>query len=155
GGIPVVQRVGSFRSAPVCPGTPNTICVPTGDLTTYPSVERATDGEDYIEGNAGNDVIFGGLGQDDLVGGNSDFYSLADQTFKLCDAKGLNCLVGTWKVVGLSASTLLGPLDTLTVTGPTLPTDSLGITRTLMLVGNALSIVGKVKLTGGNTITRS
>ena len=37
---------------------------------------RASDGEDYIEGNAGNDVIFGNLGQDDLVGGSSDFFSL-------------------------------------------------------------------------------
>ena len=45
--------------------------------TTYPSVERATDGEDYIEGNGGNDVVFGGLGQDDIVGGSSDFFSLS------------------------------------------------------------------------------
>src|SRR5581483_9059833 len=76
GGILVVQRAGAFRSDPSCPGTPNTICDPTGVLTTYPSVERATDGEDYVEGNAGNDVVFGGLGQDDLVGGSSDYFSL-------------------------------------------------------------------------------
>ena len=37
---------------------------------------RATDGEDYIEGNGGNDIVFGGLGQDDIVGGSSDFFSL-------------------------------------------------------------------------------
>ena len=76
GGIPAVQRVGSFRGTAVCTGAVNSICDPTGTLVTYGSVERASDGEDYIEGNAGNDVIFGGLGQDDIVGGSSDFFSL-------------------------------------------------------------------------------
>ncbi|HEV8460189.1 MAG TPA: Calx-beta domain-containing protein [Gaiellaceae bacterium] len=76
GGIPVVQRVGAFRTTPVCTGAPGTICDPTGVLVTYASIGRASDGEDYIEGNAGNDVIFGGLGQDDLVGGSSDYFSL-------------------------------------------------------------------------------
>jgi Ca2+-binding RTX toxin-like protein len=51
-------------------------CDPVGPLTIYPSIGRVSDGEDYIEGNAGNDIAFGGLGQDDLVGGNSDFFSL-------------------------------------------------------------------------------
>ena len=37
---------------------------------------RATDGEDYIEGNGGDDIVFGGLGQDDIVGGSSSFFSL-------------------------------------------------------------------------------
>ena len=41
-----------------------------------PSVESASDGDDYIEGNGGTDVIFGGLGRDDLVGGSSDLFSL-------------------------------------------------------------------------------
>jgi Ca2+-binding RTX toxin-like protein len=41
-------------------------------LVVLPSVEVVdTDGDDYIEGNAGNDLIFGGLGQDDLIGGSS------------------------------------------------------------------------------------
>src|SRR4029077_9227737 len=76
GGIPVLQRVGAFRAPAICTGMVNSICDPTGLLVTYPSVERASDGEDYIEGNAGNDVILGNLGQDDLVGGSSDFFSL-------------------------------------------------------------------------------
>src|SRR5205823_5797932 len=133
GNIPVVQRVGAFRSTPVCTGLPNTICDPTGVLTTYPSIERGTDGEDYIEGNAGNDVLFGGLGQDDIVGGSSDYFSLADQTIKISG------LAGTWKVVGVSAGTL-------TVTGATLPTEALGTNRTISLVNNALTIAGTVKL---------
>ena len=41
-----------------------------------PSFDAMTDGDDYIEGNAGNDVIFGNLGQDDIVGGSSDLFSL-------------------------------------------------------------------------------
>src|SRR5262249_51844091 len=49
---------------------------PIGPLTVVASVERASDGEDYVEGGGGNDVIFGGLGQDDLVGGSSGFFSL-------------------------------------------------------------------------------
>src|SRR5204862_338022 len=55
-------RVGASR-------TPGGATDPVGALTIAPSFEKTTDGEDYIEGNAGNDVIFGGLGQDDLVGG--------------------------------------------------------------------------------------
>ena len=38
--------------------------------------QRATDGDDYIEGGGGNDVIFGNLGQDDIVGGSSNLFSL-------------------------------------------------------------------------------
>ena len=50
---------------------------PTAPLTIRPSVDnRATDGDDYIEGGGGNDVIFGNLGQDDIVGGSSDLFSL-------------------------------------------------------------------------------
>ena len=41
-----------------------------------PSVDRATDGADYIEGGGGNDVIFGNQGQDDVIGGNSDLFGL-------------------------------------------------------------------------------
>ena len=85
GGIPVVQRVGAYRTPGTCTGVAgHVVCDPTGPLTVYPSVERASDGEDYIEGNAGNDVIFGNLGQDDLVGGSSDFFSL-DTPYKRPD----------------------------------------------------------------------
>jgi Ca2+-binding RTX toxin-like protein len=47
-----------------------------GNLIVAASVEAATDGDDYIEGNGGNDVIFGNLGQDDIVGGSSSLFSL-------------------------------------------------------------------------------
>ena len=40
------------------------------------SRDRASDGDDYIEGNGGNDVIFGNQGQDDIIGGNSDLFGL-------------------------------------------------------------------------------
>src|ERR1051325_2308011 len=48
---------------------------PQQPLWVSPSIERDTDGDDYIEGNGGNDVIFGNLGQDDIVGGSSTFYA--------------------------------------------------------------------------------
>ena len=47
-------------------------------LIVNPSFEAETDGDDYIEGNAGSDVIFGTLGQDDMIGGSSDLFSLKD-----------------------------------------------------------------------------
>ena len=77
GGIAAVQRVGAFRTPPAARGAAGLDLRPDRrPRSIYPSVERATDGEDYIEGNGGNDVIFGGLGQDDIVGGSSDFFSL-------------------------------------------------------------------------------
>jgi Ca2+-binding RTX toxin-like protein len=45
-------------------------------LVITPSFEDTTDGDDYIEGNAGRDVIFGNLGQDDIIGGSSELFSL-------------------------------------------------------------------------------
>jgi Ca2+-binding RTX toxin-like protein len=45
-----------------------------GDLHVTASLEAATDGDDYIEGNGGNDVIFGNLGQDDIIGGTSTMF---------------------------------------------------------------------------------
>jgi Ca2+-binding RTX toxin-like protein/outer membrane protein OmpA-like peptidoglycan-associated protein len=45
-----------------------------GLLVIKASVENATDGDDYIEGNAGRDTIFGNLGQDDIIGGNSTIF---------------------------------------------------------------------------------
>ena len=59
-----------------------TIDVQTRDTVNDPrsSVEDyagpASDGNDYIEGNAGNDVLYGDLGQDSIVGGNSDLFGL-------------------------------------------------------------------------------
>ena len=47
-----------------------------GTLVVQPSMEAATDGNDYIEGNGGNDVIFGNLGQDDIISGSSSLFSL-------------------------------------------------------------------------------
>jgi Ca2+-binding RTX toxin-like protein len=44
--------------------------------------EATSDGDDYIEGNAGNDVIFGNLGQDDLIGGSSTRYSLETEDLR-------------------------------------------------------------------------
>ncbi len=70
-------HVGASRTPLGCVGAPGSmVCDYTGLLVVVPSREAATDGEDYIEGNAGNDVIFGGLGQDDILGGSSDFFSL-------------------------------------------------------------------------------
>jgi Ca2+-binding RTX toxin-like protein len=45
-------------------------------LVVMPSVEAATDGDDYIEGGGENDVVFGNLGQDDIIGGNSNQHGL-------------------------------------------------------------------------------
>ncbi|HSC16539.1 MAG TPA: hypothetical protein VLI71_15540 [Gammaproteobacteria bacterium] len=47
-----------------------------GYLVVTPSVELASDGDDYIEGNGGADTIFGNLGQDDIVGGSSALFGL-------------------------------------------------------------------------------
>jgi len=70
-------HVGASRTPLGCVGAPGAVvCDYTGVLVVVPSFEAATDGQDYIEGNAGNDVIFGNLGQDDIVGGSSDFFSL-------------------------------------------------------------------------------
>ena len=62
-------------AAPALAGA-SLVCDYVGDLDVVASFEAATDGEDYIEGDAGNDVIFGGLGQDDIVGGSSSFFGL-------------------------------------------------------------------------------
>ncbi|KAA5541791.1 hypothetical protein FYK55_16405 [Roseiconus nitratireducens] len=45
-------------------------------LIISPSLELASDGDDYIEGNGGQDVLFGNLGQDDLIGGSSNLFGL-------------------------------------------------------------------------------
>ncbi|GAB3043216.1 hypothetical protein GCM10027052_26710 [Parafrigoribacterium mesophilum] len=70
-------HVGASRTPLGCLGAPGSlVCDFTGVLVVVPSFEAATDGDDYLEGNAGNDRIFGNLGQDDIVGGSSDFFSL-------------------------------------------------------------------------------
>ncbi|QSA97859.1 OmpA family protein [Methylococcus sp. EFPC2] len=53
-----------------------------GLLVIDASSEAATDGDDYIEGNAGADLIFGNLGQDDLVGGSSTLFSLNQRSLR-------------------------------------------------------------------------
>src|SRR5262249_41415341 len=52
-------------------------------LILRPSFDGASDGQDYIEGNAGSDILFGNQNQDDLVGGNSDMFSLKDPIFAI------------------------------------------------------------------------
>ena len=70
-GDDVIQGDGSIDGATVG-ATRGT----TGLLVITPSVEAATDGDDYIEGGGGSDVVFGGLGRDDIIGGSSDLFSL-------------------------------------------------------------------------------
>ncbi|HWQ28293.1 MAG TPA: Calx-beta domain-containing protein [Dehalococcoidia bacterium] len=73
-------HAGASRTPAGCVGTAgvNLVCDYVGPLTIVPAVESmTTDGQDYIEGNAGDDIVFGGLGQDDIVGGSSDFFSLS------------------------------------------------------------------------------
>ncbi|WP_254277881.1 hypothetical protein [Halomonas sp. 3H] len=41
-------------------------------------IERASDGDDYIEGNGGSDLLYGGLGQDDIIGGSSSLFGLVE-----------------------------------------------------------------------------
>ena len=67
---------GASRGAPATTGTVGDLAAGVGTLTITASLEAASDGDDYIEGNGGNDVIFGNLGQDDIIGGSSDLYAL-------------------------------------------------------------------------------
>ncbi len=57
-------------------GTGVGACRAGTELPVNASRDRASDGDDYIEGNGGNDVIFGNQGQDDIVGGNSGLFGL-------------------------------------------------------------------------------
>jgi hypothetical protein len=57
-----------------------------GLLILRASVEAASDGDDYIEGNGGKDVIFGNLGQDDIIGGSSGLFSLTSFSQRPDDA---------------------------------------------------------------------
>ena len=83
----------------------------TETLVVHPSVEQASDGDDYIEGNGGRDTIFGNLGQDDIVGDSSDLYGLGDnQTVTIARRVAGRTTFYTstagaapWRVTGLSA----------------------------------------------------
>ena len=80
-------HVGASRTPTGCVGAVGSlVCDYVGALTTVSLTEQGApttyDGEDYIEGNAGNDVVFGGLGQDDIVGGSSDFFSLTSPALR-------------------------------------------------------------------------
>ena len=81
----------------------------------HPSVEAATDGDDYIEGNGGDDTIFGGLGQDDIVGDSSDLYGLGDDqrvtvavTIAGQDGSSEGCCgqAVSWRVIGVDGKVL-------------------------------------------------
>ncbi|MGB7818284.1 MAG: Calx-beta domain-containing protein, partial [Ornithinibacter sp.] len=81
-------------------------------LVVHPSIERATDGDDYIEGNGGADTIFGNLGQDDIVGDSSDLYGLGDNQRVTIATKGAGATTFltdssgkpvSWRVTGVSA----------------------------------------------------
>jgi Ca2+-binding RTX toxin-like protein len=67
---------GALEDAPASAGRVPGPGDPLGALILNGSIERPTDGDDYIEGGGGSDVIFGGLGQDDLIGGSSSMFSL-------------------------------------------------------------------------------
>ncbi|MDH3308210.1 MAG: hypothetical protein OEO77_11915, partial [Acidimicrobiia bacterium] len=79
-----IEHVGASRTPDGCVAADTGGLSPTragtcdlvGDLDLIASFDLATDGQDYIEGGAGNDIAFGGLGQDDILGGSSDFFSL-------------------------------------------------------------------------------
>jgi len=70
GFVSMLGRVGAFR-------TPSAND-PAGPLTWFASVDRASDGHDYIEAGGGNDVVFGNQGQDDIIGGSSDLYGMTN-----------------------------------------------------------------------------
>lgn len=70
GFVSTLGRVGAFRT----PGAND----PVGPLTWFASVDRASDGHDYIEAGGGNDVVFGNQGQDDIIGGSSDLYGMTN-----------------------------------------------------------------------------
>ena len=89
---PSGTRIGAWRFGSTNPDT---------TLVVHPSVEQATDGDDYIEGNGGDDTIFGGLGQDDIVGDSSDLY-LSGLVGQLVTIDGQNVVAGLpvlWRVV--------------------------------------------------------
>jgi len=120
--LPLASRIGASRDSSANDDS---------SLNVNPSVERATDGDDYIEGNGGTDTIFGGLGQDDIVGDSSDLYisGVVGQVVTIAGQP------DTWRVTGVSVDgsvlTLvgraIGPLTADIVLGSNLVT---GVTVT-------------------------
>jgi len=87
GNVPTTAVAGASRTPDGCtnvagtgPGTDDQAAVLDDNTAKRQGFrfEAATDGEDYIEGNAGDDLIFGNLGQDDIIGGSSSLFSLTD-----------------------------------------------------------------------------
>jgi Ca2+-binding RTX toxin-like protein len=76
-GDDVIQGDGSIASRATGPGV-SALRNESGDLIVVASFDAASDGDDYIEGNAGADVIFGNLGQDDIIGGSSNLFGLVN-----------------------------------------------------------------------------
>lgn len=87
----LMQGDGMISSSNVVPGVPAFVSrsltvvddAGTTDETLYFNVpERASDDDDYMEGNGGNDLMYGGLGQDDMIGGNSALFGLVTETMR-------------------------------------------------------------------------
>src|SRR5439155_687276 len=102
-GDDVIQGDGSLTLDPA--QDPRAYRDATGLLVVRPSTpNRATDGDDYVEGGGGNDVIFGGLGQDDLIGGSSTQFGLGSSATLRPDGNDLifggagqnDVIVGGW-----------------------------------------------------------
>jgi Ca2+-binding RTX toxin-like protein len=56
---------------------------PDTDQTLYFNIpERASDADDYLEGNGGSDLMYGGLGQDDMIGGSSALFGLTSEELR-------------------------------------------------------------------------
>ncbi len=137
-----VSRIGAWRN------TDQTI---DETLIVHPSIEAATDGDDYIEGNGGNDTIFGGLGQDDIIGDSSDLYlsGLLGQLVKI------DSLFGAWRIVSVSADG-----TTLTLAGRALlPAEQVAGSHLRTITVGAIATTGLVTITSTGlfsmTITRA
>ena len=127
---PAGTRIGAWRS------TDETV---DETLVVHPSIERADDGDDYVEGNGGDDTVFGGLGQDDIVGDSSDLYldGLLGQHLSITGTGIVQ--IDPWLVIGVSDDG-----SVLTVSGR--PLDELvgAVTVTLDSTGESVALPGVV-----------